>query len=192
MKHLIIYAHPNEASINSRLKETIVAAIKDNGHEIVIRDLYALQFDPILSLTDMQGQRAGKVSALICEEQQHLAWADIVTFIYPIWWTGMPAIMKGYIDRVMSYGFAYCYDKGVQMGLLKGKQAYVINTQGKSHQEYQASGMDRALKLTSDKGIFTYCGFEVKQHLFFEKADKASAEIVAGWNMELEIIYEGI
>lgn len=192
MKHLIIYAHPNETSINSRLKETIVAAIKNNGHEVVLRDLYALQFDPILSLTDMQGQRAGKVDAAISEEQQHLAWADVVTFIYPIWWTGMPAIMKGYIDRVMSYGFAYRYDKGVQMGLLQGKQAYVINTQGKSHQEYQASGMDQALKLTSDTGIFTYCGFEVKHHLFFEKADKASVETVVGWTKELEIIYEGI
>lgn len=192
MKHLIIYAHPNEQSINSRLKETIVATIKENGHEIVTRDLYALQFDPILSLSDMQGQRVGKVDAAIHEEQQHLAWADVVTFIYPIWWTGMPAIMKGYIDRVMSYGFAYRYDKGVQMGLLKGKQAYVINTQGKSHLEYQASGMDQALKLTSDTGIFTYCGFEVKNHFFFEKADKASVETVADWTKELEIIYEGI
>lgn len=192
MKHLIIYAHPNRESVNSQLKETVVSTIKDKGHEVVVRDLYALQFDPVLSLTDMQGQRAGKVHATVSEEQQHLAWAEIVTFIYPIWWTGMPAMMKGYIDRVMSYGFAYRYDKGVQMGLLKGKQAYVINTQGKSHQEYQASGMDQALKLTSDTGIFSYCGFDIKKHLFFEKADKASGEIVADWAKELATVYEVI
>lgn len=192
MKHLIIYAHPNQGSINSRLKETIVSTLKGKGHETITRDLYALNFDPILSWADMQGQRAGKVEPAVSAEQEHLAWADVVTFIYPIWWTGMPAIMKGYIDRVMSYGFAYRYDKGVQMGLLKGKQAYVINTQGKSHQEYQATGMDQALKLTSDTGIFTYCGFDVKEHLFFEKADKASVETVADWTKKLEAVYSRI
>ncbi|WP_262497627.1 NAD(P)H-dependent oxidoreductase [Pedobacter africanus] len=54
-----------------------------------------------------------------------------MSFIYPIWWTGMPAIMKGYIDRVMSYGFAYRYDQGVQKGLLGGKEVTIINTHGK-------------------------------------------------------------
>ncbi|MDO6425297.1 NAD(P)H-dependent oxidoreductase, partial [Saccharophagus degradans] len=62
----------------------------------------------------------------------------------------MPAMMKGYIDRVFSYGFAYRYDQGVQKGLLTDKLTTIINTHGKSQAEYESIGMDKALSLTSD------------------------------------------
>jgi NAD(P)H dehydrogenase (quinone) len=189
MKHLIIYAHPNEASINHRLKEKVLTTLKSNHHDVVVRDLYHLQFNPVLSLEDLKGQRAGQVDMVVKQEQEYITWADSITFVYPIWWTGMPAIMKGYIDRVMTYGFAYSYATGVQEGLLKGKQAIIINTQGKSHQEYQALAMDKALQLTSDTGVYTYCGFEVKEHFFFEKADKATTAVVEQWMKAVEEIY---
>jgi len=151
MKHLIIYAHPNAASLNQLFKQTIEETLRRQKYEVVVRDLYQLNFDPVLSLEDMDGQRSGRVSEAIRREQEHIVWADAVTFIYPIWWTGMPAIMKGYIDRVFSYGFAYRYDNGIQKGLLAGKSAFIINSHGKSKIEYQEIGMDNALKLTSDK-----------------------------------------
>lgn len=138
----------------------------------------------------MAGQRLGQVEPMVREEQKHIEWAEAITFIYPIWWTGMPAIMKGYIDRVMSYGFAYRYDQGVQKGLLSGKQAFVINTHGKSNAEYSAIGMDTALRLTSDKGIYTYCGFDLKNHLFFDKADRATEANIQKWTSDIEEMYE--
>ncbi|MEI7487430.1 MAG: NAD(P)H-dependent oxidoreductase [Chryseobacterium sp.] len=185
MKHLIIYAHRNENSLNHHLLETVIESLESEKHEIVIRDLNMINYNPVLSLEDMQGQRMGKVSDDIKTEQDYISWAEHITFIYPIWWTGMPAIMKGYIDRVFSYGFAYRYDQGVQKGLLTDKQTVIINTHGKSNEEYERIGMDKALSLTSDKGIFTYCGFEINQHFFFDKADKATPE-------DLEILKEQI
>jgi len=140
-------------------------------------------------LEDVAGQRKGEVTEEVEREQHYISWAQCLTFIYPIWWTGLPAMMKGYIDRVFSYGFAYRYDQGVQKGLLTGKQAVIINTHGKSHEEYRATGMDQALSLTSDTGIYTYCGFEIKQHLFFEKADKAYAEIIEQWKVKIKSIF---
>ncbi|MBO9151800.1 NAD(P)H-dependent oxidoreductase [Chitinophaga sp. GCM10012297] len=189
MKHLIVYAHPNTSSANHHLKETAAAAIRRAGHEVEIRDLYAIGFDPVLSLQDMQGQMKGENEENIVREQEYIRRADAVTFIYPVWWTGMPAIMKGYVDRVMTYGFAYRYDQGVQQGLLRGKAAYIFNTHGKSHEEYRASGMDNALRLTSDAGIYRYCGFDVKQHLFFDRADRATAEVLAVWARDVEAAY---
>ncbi|SEH28389.1 NAD(P)H-dependent oxidoreductase [Chryseobacterium culicis] len=185
MRHLIIYTHPNENSLNHNLLNTVVETLHARNEEVVVRDLYAIGFDPVLSLNDMQGQRMGKVSADVKTEQEYIAWAEQITFIYPIWWTGLPAVMKGYIDRVFSYGFAYRYDQGVQKGLLKGKTTIIINTHGKSHDEYEKMGMDKALTLTSDNGIFIYSGLEIIRHLFFDKADKASAE-------DLEICKEQI
>jgi NAD(P)H dehydrogenase (quinone) len=185
MKHLIIYAHPNDGSLNHQFLQTIVESLQEKEQEIAVRDLYQLNFNPVLSSEDMKGQRMGIVAEDVKQEQAFISWADHIIFIYPIWWTGMPAIMKGFIDRVFSYGFAYRYDQGVQKGLLAGKKTTIINTQGKSNEEYASIGMDKALSLTSDKGIFTYCGFEITNHFYFGNADKASAENIEKWSSQI-------
>lgn len=185
MKNLIVYAHPNPASLNHYFKQVVFESLEESGQEIVVRDLNKINFNPVLNLDDMNGQRTGQVGKDVKTEQDFIIWADRIIFIYPIWWTGMPAIMKGYIDRVFSYGFAYRYDQCVQKGLLTGKQTIIINSHGKSNTEYEAMGMDKALALTSDTGIFTYCGLEIKQHFYFDKADKASDENVLEWGSEL-------
>lgn len=189
MNHLIIYAHPNPESLNHLFKQTVQKVLQDQNHEIRVRDLYQINFNPVLSLQDMDGQREGVVADEIKKEQEFIAWADTITFLYPIWWTGMPAIMKGYIDRVFSYGFAYRYDQGIQKGLLEGKSAYIINSHGKSHSEYAEIGMDQALQLTSDKGIYNYCGLDIKKHFFFDRADRMAAEGVAAWLSEIKNVY---
>lgn len=189
MKHLIIYSHPNPNSLNSYLKNVLVELLESNNNEVMVRDLYALNFNPVLSLEDMAGQRHGLVAKDVKLEQDLITWADCITFIHPIWWTGLPAIMKGYIDRVFSYGFAYRYDQGIQKGLLVGKKTIIINTHGKSKAEYEQMGMDKALLLTSDKGIYTYSGLEVVEHLFLEKADKPVIENLENWKKQIKSIF---
>ena len=186
MRHLIIYAHPSTDSLNHLFKTRIEQHLLKNKHEVLVRDLYKLDFDPVLTETE----RGGKLSSDILEEQRCLTWAEEITFIYPIWWTGMPAILKGYIDRIFSYGYAYRYNrKGEQEGLLRGKTAYIVNTQGKSKQEYARIGMDKALLLTSDKGIYQYCGLHVKRHFFFAQSNQATQEIIAEWTTTLQQAY---
>ncbi|MDN3596842.1 NAD(P)H-dependent oxidoreductase [Zunongwangia endophytica] len=189
MKHLVIYAHPNEQSLNGHLKKVVTEHLTQNGHEVILRDLYQLNFNPVLSLEDMEGQRIGRVNEEVKTEQNYIVWADCITFIHPIWWTGLPAILKGYIDRVFSYGFAYQYDQGIQKGLLVDKQTVIINTHGKSRTEYHNLGMDTALSLTSDKGIYSYCGLEVKQHFFFDKADRANSEVIEEWTNQIKSLF---
>lgn len=190
MKNLIVYAHPNSVSLNHFFKQTVLESLQKSGEEIEVRDLNQINFNPVLSLDDMSGQRMGKVADDVKTEQDFIAWADRIIFIYPIWWTGMPAIMKGYIDRVFSYGFAYRYDQGIQKGLLTGKKTIIINSHGKSNAEYEAMGMDKALVLTSDTGIFTYSGLEIQEHFYFDKADRASLENVSDWENQLKAAFE--
>ena len=185
MKNLIVYAHPNPASLNHFLKQTIVERLEESGQEIIVRNLNEFNFNPVLSLDDMNGQRMGQVADDVKIEQDFIIWADRIIFVYPIWWTGMPAVMKGYIDRVFSYGFAYRYDQGIQKGLLEGKKTIIINSHGKSNAEYAESGLDKALALTSDTGIFNYCGFEIQQHFYFDKADRASSENISEWENQI-------
>lgn len=189
MKHLIVYAHPNPDSLNGYFKNTVINHLQQSGHDVQVRDLYQINFNPVLSLKDAAGQRGGVMPADVLAEQAYITWADVVTFIYPIWWTGLPAMMKGYIDRVFSYGFAYRYDQGVQKGLLTGKQAIIMNTHGKSHAEYESIGMNKALQLTSDHGIYGYCGFDVKHHFYFDRADRPEAGSIERWTDEIRACY---
>ena len=192
MKNLIVYAHPNSGSLNHFFKQTVLEILQESGEEIAVRDLNEINFNPVLSLDDMNGQRMGTVADDVKTEQDFITWADRIIFIYPIWWTGMPAIMKGYIDRVFSYGFAYRYDQGVQKGLLTGKKTIIINSHGKSNAEYEAMGMDKALMLTSDTGIFTYSGLEIQQHFYFDKADRASADNISDWESQIQTIFKSV
>lgn len=184
MNHLIVYAHPRKESFNHAILKTAVRGLQAHRHEVVVRDLYAMEFQPVISSSEI----LGGVGEEIEQEQEYLKWADVITFIYPIWWTGLPAIVKGYIERVFTYGFAYRYVNGEQKGLLKGKKAIIINTQGKSHAQYAASGMDKALLLTSDKGIFEYCGIEVLHHEFFESVPSSDDATRAAWLKQIEEI----
>lgn len=166
MKHLVVYAHPNPESLNHSIFETTVQALKNNGHEVVVRDLYALDFQPVLKPEDTANMRAGQTPQDIKTEQEFITQADAITFIYPIWWTGLPAIVKGYIDRVFSYGFAYSAGEEGIIKLLNGKKGLIINTHGTPNDVYDNIGMTAGMKMTSDVGIFDFVGIESVGHLF--------------------------
>jgi NAD(P)H dehydrogenase (quinone) len=167
MKHLVIYSHPNPQSFNHAILEVVMESLKAKNHEVVVRDLYALGFDPVLKASDFEGIQSGNLPKDIKTEQGYVAWADVMTVVHPVWWTGLPAMFKGYIDRVFSYGFAYSVgDKGI-VPLLTGKKVVIFNTQGTPGEIYEASGMFDAMKKTSDTGIYEFCGLEVLSHVFF-------------------------
>ncbi|MFB5760156.1 NAD(P)H-dependent oxidoreductase [Paenibacillus medicaginis] len=167
MKHLVIYAHPHAESLNHSILETTVRALKNNGHEVIVRDLYALDFQPVLKPEDTASMKAGQIPQDIKTEQDYITEADAITLIYPIWWTGLPAILKGYIDRVFSYGFAYAYGEEGVVKMLTGKKGFIINTHGTPKPYYDQIGMTEALKTTSDTGIFDFVGIESVGHLLF-------------------------
>jgi NAD(P)H dehydrogenase (quinone) len=167
MKNLIVYAHPNEKSFCAAIKDVVIAASREKKLDVELRDLYQLGFNPVLSSGDFVSLNSGKIPQDIAQEQSYIQQSEIVTFIYPIWWTGLPAMIKGYFDRVFSYGFAYKVgEKGIE-GLLKNKKVIVFNTTGTPYDVYEKSGMIEAIKKTSDTGIFVFSGMTVIQHSVF-------------------------
>ena len=100
--------------------------------------------------------------------RKEIKWADLITFIYPIWWASMPAILKGYIDRVFANGFAYKYENNIPIGLLEGKKALIFNTTGSPSDAYSESGMQDAIKQMANDGILKFCGIEPLHHVFLE------------------------
>lgn len=167
MRHLIVYCHPSKRSFCYAILIRIVSELESISAEVRIRDLYALDFNPVLTSGDLIAMKNGSSLPEVKEEQNYIKWADNITFIYPIWWTGMPALMKGYIDRVFSYGFAYCSGADGVNGLLASKKVNIVNTMGTAEDIYRGSGMIYSMKQTIDHGIFEFCGMEVSKHLYF-------------------------
>ncbi|OAH59611.1 MULTISPECIES: NAD(P)H-dependent oxidoreductase [Bacillaceae] len=192
MNHLIVYAHPYADSFNHAILETTVQALKKNSHEVVVRDLYALDFYPVLKPEDTAAMKAGKTPKDIKTEQEFITQADVITFIYPIWWTGLPAILKGYVDRVFAYDFAYSADEKGNVQLLTGKKGFIINTHDYSNEVYDEMGMTAGLKVTSDMGIFDFCGIEPVEHLFFGSVGQVDDEAYKGMLKKVEDTVQSI
>lgn len=185
MNHLIIYANHSHTSFNHAILNELHEKISLQGSDIKVRDLYDMNFQPVLTNAEINDLHSGIVMSDVAVEQDYIRWADVIHFIYPIWWTGMPAILKGYIDRVFSYGFAYLSGKDGAIGLLKGKKVFVYNTLGQSKEEYEKE-MFHALNLTSDTGIFNFCGMEVVEHLYFPSIMRVTDEVRRKYLVNIE------
>ena len=131
MKISVIVAHPDKKSFNHAIAATAVETLKQNGHEVFFHDLYAEEFDPLLTAEEIP-----RGVALPFEVEKHcteISVADGVVIIHPNWWGQPPAILKGWVDRIIRPGVAYEFlenDKGegVPCGLLKVNSAVVFNT----------------------------------------------------------------
>lgn len=186
MKHLVVIAHHNQQSFTHAIAGVVESTLRAQGHEVVVRDLNAIGFDPVLSSADAAALQAGQPPDDIRTEQAHLTWADAVTVVHPVWWTGLPAILKGYIDRVFSYGFAYAYGPAGRVGLLAGRKVLVFSGHGHPEAVYHDVGMHDALRLTSDEGIWRFAGFEVAEHVFFGAVPSTSADNRAAYLTQVE------
>ncbi|XXS74276.1 NAD(P)H-dependent oxidoreductase [Sorangium sp. So ce131] len=123
MNLLIVYAHPEPRSLNGALRDRMVATLTAAGHEVLVSDLYAQGWKAALDRADFpaepEGAPLGVIDAShrafahgtqtpdVAEEQRRLLWADAVILQFPLWWFSMPAILKGWVERVFAHGFAY-------------------------------------------------------------------------------------
>jgi NAD(P)H dehydrogenase (quinone) len=178
---LIVFAHPEPKSLNGALKNVSVSTLKENGHQVKVSDLYEMKFKANLEQDDflnrensdrfnplMEQLHAAQTNSFardIKEEMEKVEWADLIIFQFPIWYGGMPAIMKGWTERVFASGFSSdmfqgkIYDKG----LMKGKKAMLSFTTGGPEESYYMDIPDKdpaklAPVLTEN---LKFSGFEV-------------------------------
>jgi NAD(P)H dehydrogenase (quinone) len=191
MKTLLIVAHPNPESFNKNgIVETVIAALKEKNHEIVVRDLYELNFNPVLSGSDFGAFASGTIPTDIQTERDFITWANNIVLVYPVWWIGRPAIMQGYFDRVLGFNFAFTVDENGARGLLKNEKAIIINTAGTP--EFVYDGWPASKELISRpvaEGVMGYCGISnVRQLTFFgiaSSTDEQRATILAEIKSEI-------
>ncbi|HWQ75937.1 MAG TPA: NAD(P)H-dependent oxidoreductase [Syntrophomonas sp.] len=164
MNALIVLAHPNPQSFNHAVALAVKDELEKNGAKVEFKDLYQMGWNPCLNQADFKGYHDGNLPEDVITEQAAVKVADLIVMVAPVWWTSVPAIMKGYMDRVFSVGFAYEYTPTGPRGKLGGKKGVFITSSGADEAGANANGMTAALKRTLVDGFFGFCGFSQYRH----------------------------
>ncbi len=131
MKVTVILAHPDSKSFNYAVAETVVKILNTNGHEVAFHDLYREKFPPVLPIQEIL--RDAPLPQIVSRHCSEISGADGIIIIHPNWWGQPPAILKGWVDRVLRPGVAYTFAEGDSgdgelIGLLKARVVLVFNT----------------------------------------------------------------
>lgn len=214
MNVLLVFAHPERNSLNGALRDVAIRELEAQGHEVRVSDLYAegwkseidradfplLPADARLKPAQASGQAFASDSLTpdVKAEQEKLVWADALILQFPLWWFSMPAILKGWVDRVYAYGFAYGVGEHSDRrwgdrygeGTLAGKRAMLIVTAGGWEEHYSARGINGPiddLLFPIHHGILFYPGYDVLPPFVAYKADRLDE---AGFELSAERLRE--
>jgi NAD(P)H dehydrogenase (quinone) len=156
----VILAHPDPKSFNHAIARTVVEQLERNGHGVFLHDLYGENFDPLL--TDKEILKDVLLPTVIRNHCEEIGHAEGIVIIHPNWWGQPPAILKGWIDKVIRPGTAYEFlegdsGEGIPSGLLKAKAAVVLNTSN-TQPERERNTFGDPLETIWRNCIFALCG----------------------------------
>lgn len=187
MKISIILGHPKKGSFNHAIAGTAAHTLTDSGHAVMYHDLYEESFDPVLSEDEMA--RNAVLAPLIKVHCDEIAGADGIIIVHPNWWGQPPAIMKGWIDRVIRPGVAYEFregdtGEGVPVGLLKAKAALVFNTSN-TQPDREQNVFGDPLETIWRNCIFGLCGTTIVHRKTFGVMVTSSEHQREAWLQEV-------
>lgn len=163
MRTLVVYCHPNPDSLVAAARDRVVAGLDAAGHEHRLVDLYADGFRPELSLEEHRAHRWPGVAAELDRYVDDLRWAEALVFVYPTWWSGQPAMLKGWIDRVWGCGVAWDMPTGARIirpRLTHIRRIAIVTTHGSPKWTNALEG--ETGKRTAFRSIRAACGPRVR------------------------------
>jgi NAD(P)H dehydrogenase (quinone) len=180
MNVLIVYAHEEPKSFNGAMRDTAIRVLQELGHTVEVSDLYAMQFNPVGGKHDFtalaepgyfkygveqtKASEAKTFAADVAAEHEKLLRADFLIFQFPLWWFGLPAILKGWVDRVFAAGLTYGGGRWYSNGVFKGKRAMLSLTTGGGPTIYSPRGLNGdmdSLLFPIQHGMLYFLGFDV-------------------------------
>jgi len=190
MQVSLILAHPHSQSFNHAIAQAAIAELRLNSHQVFFHDLYAEKFDPILPADEIpQGACLPQEIELHCQE---ISQAGGIIIIHPNWWGQPPAVLKGWIDRVLRPGIAYQFregdqGEGIPVGLLKAKAALVFNTSN-TPAEREAKVFGDPLEILWKNCIFGLCGIETIYREMFSVIVTSTLEERQDWLNKIQAV----
>src|ERR1700761_1527316 len=201
---LIVYAHPEPSSFTAALKDAAVNVLTAAGHRVEGSDLYAEGFNPVAGQQDFKSvsdparfhyqseqQHASQsdgFAADLVREQGRLMRADLVVFVFPLWWGGLPAVVKGWFDRVCAYGVAYADGKRYERVYFVGRRAMLALTTGGSAERFTEGNygeMSRVLH-SVQRCVLEYLGLEALKPFVAYAAPRVDAAVRAQYLRDFE------
>ncbi|WP_026701923.1 NAD(P)H oxidoreductase [Salibacterium aidingense] len=154
MKVLTVIAHPRRDSLTFAAANCFIEGLREAGHETEVLDLYRTNFNPMLWEADEPDWLAAsqQYSPEVEWEMERMTRQDGLAFVFPLWWWSMPAVMKGYIDRVWNYGFAY------GSGKLTHQHVLWLTLAGAPVERFEKRGYDKMIDHYFNGGLADYCG----------------------------------
>ncbi|MBX7195125.1 MAG: NAD(P)H-dependent oxidoreductase [Sandaracinaceae bacterium] len=183
---LVVYCHPNPRSFTHAVREAVCAGLREAGCEPQVLDLYQEGFDPVLVVDETRRRRDLDKVPETEPHRAQIAWCDTMIFVYPVWWGGFPAMLKGYLDRTFVSGLTYSFEGRPKTavlpnGLMRGKSAHFFYTLDSP-----------ALVAWLDPGwwstyftVFRYCGFDRVRRHYLARLKLTTPEARARWLEEV-------
>jgi NAD(P)H dehydrogenase (quinone) len=195
MRFFFVYAHPEPQSFNGAMLNSAKEALVNQGHEIITSDLYKMQFNPISGrhnflttkepnyykqqVEEVYASETDSFSSDIKDEMSKLDWCDVLIFQFPLWWFGLPAILKGWVDRVFAMGKIYGGGKWYDKGVFSGKKAMLALTTGGGETMYSQEGLNGHMEqilYPINHGILYFVGFDVLPPFVAYSVSRVSTE----------------
>jgi NAD(P)H dehydrogenase (quinone) len=175
-KHSLIVCHPNRHSLTMSIARRYAETARAIGHEVIIRDLYRMNFDPVLKDAERPAPYEHHVSADVAHEFDQLDGTDVLALFYPLWFASPPAMMKGYIERVLGAGFSYEEIRERKPHpLLAGKLLVSFTTSGTSTAWLHEQGVLNSLRTILDDYLQHAFSFADKLHFHFDRIPEGMA-----------------
>lgn len=197
---LIVHAHPEPRSFCSALRDLAVEALSGAGHEVRQSDLYAMRFDAAGGPADFleradpavfryqreqkQAAATGGFTEVLRAEIETVRWAEVLLLNFPLWWFSLPAILKGWVDRVFAMGVAYDIGQSYDAGPLRGRRAMLTLTTGSPAPLYAPEGLNGdidGLLFHIQHGMLAFVGMEVLPPFIAHGAARASDADRVAW-----------
>lgn len=164
VSHLIVLGHPCPKSFNAAIAHQYEETVQANHQDVILRDLYALGFDPLLKEPERTASTTDAVAADVRIELDLIERCDVLTFVFPLWFGMPPAIIKGYVDRVLGAGFKTNEIGRAKDGAFQGKHLAVLTTSASTLPWLEAHGMWISLRQSFDHYMGTVFGFSASGH----------------------------
>ena len=165
-RHVVVLCHPDPHSFNHGVADAYCAAVRAKGQEIIFRDLYAMGFDPVLKASERPTIPGFKRSPDVEAELDTIGGSDVFVLVYPIWFGSAPAMMKGYVERVLGAGVdPQAIQKRESSELLGGKRLLSITTSAAKTLWLDEQGQESALRDVFDRYLVAGFGMHSQKHV---------------------------
>ncbi|WP_282061542.1 NAD(P)H-dependent oxidoreductase [Roseobacter litoralis] len=163
MHVLTVLDHPNPTSFSAAVAQRFMEGAQAAGHTVELADLHAEGFNPLWSMEDIERDAQARDPADVVAEQARIERADALCLVFPLFWWGMPSMMKGWVDRVWTWGWAYDQLDDPNRSLLRPRSGVLLVPAGARSDEMDAAGYKAALETVWMNGTFGYFGLSPRR-----------------------------